>query len=84
VRLVRTESGARLRVTAASAVGAGVAGVPVDARSPRDITGRVLWETRSWGAAKGAGMQAERLQGVPDRYSQDLCLPMDGRPGSDR
>jgi hypothetical protein len=33
---------------------AGAAGVPVDARSPRHITGRVLWETRSRGPPRMA------------------------------
>src|SRR5687768_1479029 len=61
--IVRSESGAKLRGTAASAARAGAAGVPVDARSPRHITGRVLWDTWSRGAAKGARIQAECPQG---------------------
>jgi hypothetical protein len=64
LRLVPSESGAKLRGTAASAARAGAAGVPVDARSPRHITGGSHGTPGAGAAAKGARIQAERPQGV--------------------
>ena len=63
--LVRSESGAKLRRTSASAARTGPPGVPVDARSPRQITGRVLSDTRS----RGRRERLPHVGGVPARGS---------------
>jgi hypothetical protein len=63
--VVRSDGGAKLRGTAASAPKAGAAGVPVEAPSPRHITGRVLRDTRS----RGRRERRAYAGGVPARGS---------------
>jgi hypothetical protein len=58
--VVRSESGAKLCGMAASAARAGAAGVPVDGRSLRHITGRDLRDTRS----RGRGERRPHAGGV--------------------